>query len=109
MVILVIRMFLGNKLDGNMFGWFSKKEKVEEVIETISEKDQATARGEPYVDVLKVNIDEENPGDGYFELEWNQLFVKKLLDAGYTGNTEEEIVDQWFTALCRSVSDEVNF
>lgn len=86
-----------------MFGWFSKDKVVKE---TISEKDQATARGEPYVKVLTVNLDESDPSDGYFELEWNQIFVKQLLDAGYTGATEEEIVDQWFTTLCRSVSEE---
>jgi hypothetical protein len=75
-----------------------------EVKQAISEKDQATARGEAYVRVLNVNIDKQNPGDGYFELEWNQLFIKELLQAGYQGSTEEEIIDQWFTALCRNIA-----
>jgi hypothetical protein len=75
-----------------------------EVAPKISEKDQATARGEPYVRVLNVNIDKQNPGDGYFELEWNQLFIKELLSAGYQGQSEEEIIDQWFTALCRNIA-----
>ena len=70
----------------------------------IPEKDQATARGESFVRVLNVNIDKKNPGDGYFELEWNQLFIKDLLSAGYQGKTEEEIIDQWFTALCRNIA-----
>lgn len=71
-----------------------------------SEKDQATARGEPFVKVLDVNFNENNPGDGYFELEWNQIFIKRLMEAGYTGNTEEEIVDQWFTQLCRGIGED---
>ena len=75
--------------------------------EKLSDKDKATARGEPYVRVLNVNVDKTNPGDGYFELEWNQLFVKQLLEAGYSGANEEEIVDAWFTALCRTISEEM--
>jgi hypothetical protein len=73
----------------------------------MSDKDKATAKGEPYVKVLEVKFDKEAPGDGYFELEWNNLFVKQLLEAGYTGDNEEEIVDLWFTTLCRQISEEV--
>ena len=79
---------------------FSKKE-------GMSDKDKATAKGEPYVKVLEVKFDKDNPGDGYFELEWNNLFVKQLLEAGYTGDNEEEIVDLWFTTLCKQISEEV--
>lgn len=73
----------------------------------MSEKDQATAKGKPYVKVLEVKFDEKNPSDGYFELEWNNLFVKQLLEAGYTGDNEEEIVDLWFTTLCKQISEEI--
>ena len=75
--------------------------------DNLSKKDKATARGEPYVKVLNVNIDKNNPGDGYFELEWNQLFVKQLLEAGYSGMNEEEIVDAWFTTLCRTIAEDM--
>lgn len=75
--------------------------------ESLSDKDKATARGEPYVRVLSTNIDPDNPSDGYFELEWNEIFVRKLLDAGYSGQSEDEIVDSWFTGLCRQIAEEV--
>lgn len=75
--------------------------------EKLSEKDMATARGESYVRVVNVNVDFENPADGYFELEWNQVFIRELLKAGYSGASEEEIVDSWFTNLCRNIADEV--
>lgn len=75
--------------------------------EVLSEKDKATARGEAYVRVVNVNVDFENPADGYFELEWNQIFIRELLEAGYTGQSEEEIVDSWFTNLCRNIADEI--
>lgn len=73
----------------------------------LQDKDKATARGEAYVRVLNVNFDPENPGDGYFELEWNQIFIKQLLEAGYSGKDEEEIIDSWFTNLCRNIAEDV--
>ena len=68
----------------------------------VTTKEKATARNEPYVNVVKVNIDKDKPSDGYFE--WNQVFIRQLMDAGYSGDNEEEIIDQWFTALCSSVA-----
>ena len=72
----------------------------------VTTKEKATARNEPYVNVVKVNIDKDKPSDGYFELEWNQVFIRQLMDAGYSGENEEAIIDQWFTALCSSVSEQ---
>ena len=69
----------------------------------ISEKDQATARKESYIKVLDTQIDSKNPSNGYFELDWNSYFVDELKKAGYTGATEEEIVDKWFKALCQNI------
>jgi len=74
--------------------------------ETIAEKDKATARGEAYVKVLDVKFDKDKPGDGYFELEWNSIFVKQLQEAGYSGADENEVVDAWFTGLCRTIAED---
>ena len=88
-----------------MMGWWNKLVKRKKAKE-VSDKDKATAKGEPYVKVLEVKFDKEKPGDGYFELEWNNIFVKQLLEAGYSGADENEIVDAWFTGLCRTIADE---
>jgi hypothetical protein len=66
------------------------------------EKVAATRRGEPWVGVLSTEFDPENPSAGFFELDWNPIFVAKLLRAGYSGKNEEEIVNQWFEALCKN-------
>lgn len=67
-------------------------------------KEIATAAGEPWVDVIKTTFeDPKNPGAGYFELDWNEPFVKQLIEAGYSGRTDDEIVDMWFNDLCRGV------
>ena len=72
----------------------------------MSDKEKAKAEGKPFVRVIDVKFDEKNPGDGYFELEWNKHFVAKLEDAGYSGKDENEIVDAWFTTLCRGIAEE---
>ena len=66
-------------------------------------KELATERGEPYVDVVKVEFDSDSPRLGSFEIDWNQHFVEMLVKHGYVGKSPEQIVDQWFTDLCRNV------
>lgn len=66
-------------------------------------KQLATERGEPWVTVVQVELDPENIGNGAIELDWNEFFVAKLIRAGYKGKDDAQIVDQWFTDLCRNV------
>ena len=68
-----------------------------------SKKELATERGEPYVEIISVDIDPDNIGQGAFELEWNDIFLAKLVRAGYEGKTDEAIVDRWFQDVCRNV------
>lgn len=58
----------------------------------------------PWVKVVEVHFDKDNPQRGYFELDWNDDFVGLLGEAGYAGETPEAIVDLWFNDLCRSVA-----
>lgn len=84
---------------------FGKEEKVEEK-STLTPKEMATARKEPFVTVVETKVDPDNPSSGYFELDWNSYFIDDLRKAGYTGITEEEIIDKWFKALCQNILDE---
>lgn len=69
----------------------------------LSPKERATRAGEPYVNIDKVTIDPAAPGQGAFELDWNELFIAKLTKAGYRGESDELIVDKWFADVCRNV------
>jgi hypothetical protein len=71
-------------------------------------KTAATANKEPWVAVLQTHVNPESPRNGFFELDWNEYFVLMLRKNGYTGITDEEIVDQWFSDLCREVGSEEN-
>ena len=61
-------------------------------------KEYATRRKEPWVNVLDMQVNEENIRNGFFELDWNDLFIKELVANGYGTNDDpqEEIVDRWF-------------
>jgi hypothetical protein len=71
-------------------------------------KELATAKGEPWVAVLDTHVNKENVRNGFFELDWNDLFVVQLKQAGYgfDGDPDEEIVDRWFRDLARNMLTE---
>jgi len=66
-----------------------------------SPKERATARGEPYVSVLDTHVNKDNVRNGFFELDWNDMFIVQLKEAGYgyDGDPDEQIVDRWFRDL----------
>ena len=66
-------------------------------------KQLATEAGEPYVTVLGMDVDLDNLHQGAFELDWNEIFVARLIKAGYQGKVDADIVDQWFQNVCRHV------
>ena len=68
-----------------------------------SEKELATEAGEPWVSVLGMELAEGSLEQGAFELDWNDLFVAKLVRAGYQGKTDADIVDNWFQDVCRNI------
>jgi hypothetical protein len=71
----------------------------------LSPKDRATRKKEPWVGVLETHVNKDNVRNGFFELDWNDLFVLKLKQEGYgeDGDKDEEIVDRWFRELCANV------
>jgi len=97
-----------------MFDWFKKKAKKAPEVKAPArprapvktEKELATERGEPWVTILKMDIDPSNLHQGAFELDWNDIFVARLVKAGYMlkrEDTDAEIVDRWFQNVCRHV------
>lgn len=72
--------------------------KNELILSKMSDKERATAKGEPYVAVLDTKVNTDNIRNGFFELDWNHLFIEELITNGYgtSADPEEEIVDRWF-------------
>ena len=84
-----------------------KSKKPEEPPKTA--KQLATEAGEPWVSVVSMDVDPANLSQGAFELDWNDIFVARLVKAGYMikpTDTDSEIVDRWFQNVCRNVAME---
>jgi hypothetical protein len=85
----------------------TKKKKVEA---TLSPKELATQNNEPYINIIRVEVDPNDINNGSFELDWNDKFVLNLIRAGYkirADDTEQMIVDRWFQTVCRNIALEI--
>lgn len=54
---------------------------------------------EPFVEILSQKFSEE--GGVQLRLDWNQPFINYLKTNGFTGPTDEAIVDNWLVSLSR--------
>lgn len=87
-----------------------RNRKPKEAEPQLSSKEKATMAGEPYVAILKVEVDPKNINAGSFELDWNDKFVINLVKSGYKmrpDDTDQIIVDRWFQTVCRNIALEV--
>jgi len=85
-----------------------EKEKVVRVpkVPEKTAKELATEKGEPYVAIITMDIDPENLHQGAFELDWNEIFIARLVKAGYMmkpTDADSDLVDRWFQNVCRHV------
>ena len=86
---------------------YNKTMKVKKTTKSKAKKKVAKNKSEePWVKVLDMNVNPDNPRNGFFELDWNDEFVNMLKQSGYEGGSEEEIVDRWFQTLCRTIGNE---
>ena len=86
----------------SLFDIFTKKKKTEPEPKHPRESD------EPWVNVVNTEFDTGNPKQGFMELEWNKAFINFLREHGYTGNTDEDLVDKWFTDLCKNIGGQID-
>ena len=73
------------------------------ITEIVYQKETSTIRGEPWVGILESGFEPDKGLSGlYFALDWNKRWINKLVESGYSGATEQEIIDRWFSDVCRS-------
>lgn len=74
----------------------------------LTPKERATRKQEPWISVLDVKVNEDNIRNGFFEMDWNEYFVKDLIFNGYgtEADPEEEIVDRWFRDIVYQMLNE---
>jgi len=71
--------------------------------QSVRDKKVAELRDEPWVEVKHMQVNPEDVKQGYMELDWNDQFVAMLHAQGYTGESDESIVNKWFNDICRTV------
>ena len=97
-----------------IFDWLTRKPKEEpkeekpktHKVKAKTAKEIATEAGEPYVSVVTVELDPDDVGNGAFELDWNEIFIARLVKAGFQmkkDDTDADIVDRWFQAVCKNI------
>lgn len=82
----------------------AKPKKIKETV--LTDKEKATAAGEPYIAILKIDVDPNNINNGAFELDFNDKFLLNLIKSGYKikeDDKDTDIVDRWFAQVCRGV------
>jgi hypothetical protein len=86
---------------------FKKKPIAQVATEQVkSAKQIATEKGEAYFAVLSMELDPNDINNGSFEFDWNDKMIADLVRHGYQmdqRDTDADIVDRWFTAVCRNV------
>lgn len=88
----------------------AKEPKPKKEASKLSAKEIATKAGEPYVNVLSMELDPEDIHNGSFELDFNEIFVARLVKSGYMmkpDDTDTMIVDRWFQDVCRNIALEM--
>lgn len=82
------------------------KLKYNKISELAHNKQTATVKEEPWVKIINVGFNAETPNQGEFELDWNDIFVQELKDAGYEGIADEQIVNNWLSEICKNIAME---
>ncbi len=72
----------------------------------VFERKKADALGQPWVSMPVISWVPENAARTYFELDYNEHFIKYLQDHGYTGS-DDDILNRWLNDVCQAVSQEI--
>ena len=70
------------------------------------ERRKADLSGEPWMAMPKISWDPINPSKTYFELDYNDHFVKFLRESGYLGS-DDDCINKWLNDVCLSVLDDL--
>lgn len=77
------------------------------VVQHDYDRKKADLAGEPYMAMPKISWDPADPSKTFFELDYNDQFVRFLEQNGYAGS-EEDIINRWLNDVCSSVLDEMS-
>jgi hypothetical protein len=88
-----------------------KKQKPTETVKELTAKEKATLANESYISIVNMELDPNDISSGSISFDWNDKFIINLIKSGYKKkpeDTDADLVDRWFTNLCRNVVLEIH-
>jgi hypothetical protein len=81
------------------------EKKYNKITDQAYEKRQADIHNKPYFRVLYGEYKERGPEEGTmtFELDWNVPFIRELESNGWTGISDDDIINKWFEDACKQM------
>lgn len=71
------------------------------------ERFRADLLDEPYITVLESSYDPASGSSGLvIEFDWNKQWIDLLVSEGYSGRTEDDIIQSWFNELLKTMAVE---
>lgn len=71
--------------------------------DVVYQKKKAGLKHEPWIRIVDSGFDPSQGIDGvFFEFDWNQQWIELLRTHGYAGHTDEQVIDEWFSDVCRA-------
>jgi hypothetical protein len=68
-------------------------------------KRRADLKDEPWIGIVNSGFNPDQGIDGvFFEFDWNTKWIEYLRAHGYVGHSAEQVLDDWFSDVCRSHS-----
>lgn len=66
------------------------------------EKAKATIENQPWIGIVDHGFDATQGINGvFFEFDWNDQWIEYLRLNGYVGTSDDQMVEQWFSDVCR--------
>lgn len=66
------------------------------------QRQRAALKNEPWIAIIKSGFDPSQGVGVYLEFDWNSQWIELLRQHGFVGRNDEQVVDDWFTEVCRS-------
>lgn len=102
-----IEIELSHDEKAKKLAWLDLDLKNKKIEQMSYDKQKADLLEEPWVSMPKIVWDPINKGRTYFELDYNDYFIKYLKDNGYDGE-DDEIINRWLNDVCISITEEIN-
>ena len=77
------------------------------ITQPVHDRCRADLLGEPWVSMPKIHWNPMGKARAYFEMDYNEHFIKQLKENGYEG-AESDMVNQWMNDVCIGILEEIN-